>query len=51
MQRPELAETNAVKNGRVYVLYMALPLGIQGPVGEVYAAKITQPDLFKDLDQ
>jgi len=50
MQRPELAETNAVKNGRVYVLYMALPLGIQGPIGEVYAAKIIQPDLFKDLD-
>jgi iron complex transport system substrate-binding protein len=50
MQRPELAETNAVKNGRVYVLYMALPLGIQGPIGEIYAAKIIQPDLFKDLD-
>ncbi|MHB8117928.1 MAG: ABC transporter substrate-binding protein [Methanothrix sp.] len=50
MQRPELAETNAVKNGRVYVLYMALPLGIQGPIGEIYAAKIMQPDLFKELD-
>ncbi|HPS90754.1 MAG TPA: ABC transporter substrate-binding protein [Methanothrix sp.] len=50
MQRPELAETNAVKNGRVYVLYMALPLGIQGPIGEVYAAKIIQLDLFRDLD-
>lgn len=50
MQRPELAQTNAVKNGRVYVMYMGLPLGIQGPIGEAYAAKIIQPDLFKDLD-
>jgi iron complex transport system substrate-binding protein len=50
VQRPELAQTNAVKNGRVYVMYMGLPLGIQGPIGEAYAAKIIQPDLFKDLD-
>jgi len=50
MQRPELAQTNAVKNGRVYVMYMGLPLGIQGPIGEAYAAKIIQPDLFNDLD-
>jgi iron complex transport system substrate-binding protein len=50
MQRPELAQTNAVKNGRVYVMYMGLPLGVQGPIGEVYAAKIVQPDLFGDLD-
>jgi iron complex transport system substrate-binding protein len=50
MQRSELAETNAVKDGRVYVMYMGLPLGIQGPIGEVYVAKIIQPDLFSDLD-
>jgi len=48
--RPELADTNAVKNGRVYVIYMGLPLGIQGPIGDVCAAKIIQPELFKDLD-
>jgi hypothetical protein len=50
MNRTELASVNAVKNDRVYILNMNLPLGIQGPVGVAYAAKIIQPDLFKDLD-
>ena len=50
MNRTELASVNAVKNDRVYILNMNLPLGIQGPVGAAYAAKIIQPDLFKDLD-
>ncbi|MDM7912893.1 MAG: ABC transporter substrate-binding protein, partial [Methanotrichaceae archaeon] len=50
MNRTELSSVEAVKNGRVYVLNMNLLLGIQGPVGMVYAAKIIQPDLFEDLD-
>lgn len=50
MNRSELASVNAVKSGRVYVLNMNLPLGIEGPVGAAYAAKIIQPDLFEDLD-
>lgn len=50
MSRPELADSNAVKNGRVYILFMGLPLGVQGPVGDVYAAKIIQPELFSDID-
>jgi iron complex transport system substrate-binding protein len=50
MNRSELASVNAVKNGSVYVINMNLPLGIEGPVGAAYAAKIIQPDLFEDLD-
>jgi iron complex transport system substrate-binding protein len=50
MQRPELAQTNAVKNGRIYIMFMGLPLGVQGPIGDAYAAKIIQPDLFSDID-
>ncbi|MDD2836988.1 MAG: ABC transporter substrate-binding protein, partial [Methanothrix sp.] len=50
MLRPELVKVNAVKNDSVYILNMGLPLGIQGPIGAAYAAKIIQPDLFKDLD-
>jgi iron complex transport system substrate-binding protein len=50
MLRSELVRVNAVKNDSVYILNMGLPLGIQGPIGAAYAAKIIQPDLFKDLD-
>ena len=50
MLRQELSQIDAVKNDRVYILNMGLPLGIQGPIGAAYAAKIIQPDLFKDLD-
>jgi iron complex transport system substrate-binding protein len=50
MSRPELSQVDAVKNNSVYILNMGLPLGIQGPIGAAYAAKIIQPDLFKDLD-
>ncbi len=50
LARPELSLVDAVKNERVYVLNMGLPLSVQGPVGAAYAAKIIQPDLFEDLD-
>jgi iron complex transport system substrate-binding protein len=50
IERPELADTNAVKNGRVYILYQGLATGISEPIGLAYAAKIIQPDLFRDLD-
>ncbi|MFZ2535519.1 ABC transporter substrate-binding protein [Methanothrix sp.] len=50
MLRQELSQVDAVKNDSVYILNMGLPLGIQGPIGAAYAAKIIQPDLFKDLD-
>ena len=50
MLRQELSQVDAVKNDSVYILNMGLPLGIQGPIGAAYAAKIIQPDLFEDLD-
>jgi iron complex transport system substrate-binding protein len=45
-----LSQVKAVKSNSIYILNMGLPLGIQGPIGAAYAAKIIQPDLFKDLD-
>ena len=48
--RPELADSNAVKNGRVYILYQGLATGISEPIGLAYAAKIIQPDIFRDFD-
>lgn len=48
--RPELVSTDAIKNNRIYVINMHILLGIHGPIGMAYAAKVIQPDLFKDLD-
>jgi len=51
LNRPELANVNAVKNGQVYIL--SYRIGSSGPstiVGVVYMAKWFHPELFKDLD-
>ncbi|MEN3036560.1 MAG: ABC transporter substrate-binding protein [Candidatus Methanosuratincola petrocarbonis] len=48
--RAELASTDAIKNNKVYVINMKLHLGIHGPIGAAYVAKILQPDLFTDLN-
>jgi len=48
--RPELAQVNAVKNGRVYVMSSYLSYGTDYPVLLLYWAKWFHPDLFKDLD-
>ena len=50
MSRPELANVNAVKSGRVYVMYLRLNYGLGYPVGTVYWAKCFHPALFEDLD-
>jgi iron complex transport system substrate-binding protein len=47
--RPGLKETNAVKNGRVYIMDESL-LRAKGAAGIWYLAKLFHPDLFKDVD-
>jgi len=49
MKRPELANINAVEEGKCYV-YGALPATAQTIIGVTYFAKWIQPDLFEDLD-
>jgi iron complex transport system substrate-binding protein len=50
MNRPELANVNAVKNGSVYIVDLSLMLGPDYPLAAAYWAKLFQPDLFEDLD-
>jgi iron complex transport system substrate-binding protein len=50
MNRTELANVSAVKNGTVYILDVVLRSGPLYPVAVAYYAKIFHPDLFKDLD-
>jgi iron complex transport system substrate-binding protein len=50
MSRPELAEVNAVKNGRVYIMIIALNTGPGYPITNAYWAKWFQPELFTDID-
>ena len=51
MNRPELANVNAVKNGKVYVTHYDT---VTGPgmciIGIAYYAKWFHPELFEDLD-
>ena len=50
MNRPELANVKAVKNGEVYAILMGLNLGPDYPINIAYWAKWIQPELFEDLD-
>jgi iron complex transport system substrate-binding protein len=51
MNRPELANVNAVKKGNVYVVSSDIARsGLQGFVMAAYMAKWFHPDIFKDLD-
>ncbi|MHC1636470.1 MAG: ABC transporter substrate-binding protein [Candidatus Methanospirareceae archaeon] len=53
MNRPELANVNAVKTGRVYVSAFGKSYFTHGPgclIGCAYMAKWFHPDLFEDLD-
>jgi len=50
MNRPELANINAVKNGKVYIMSADLNYGLDYPVAIMYWAKWFHPDLFSDLD-
>ena len=50
MNRPELANVNAVKNRRVYIIDSGLNYGLDYPIALAYWAKWFHPELFKDLD-
>ena len=54
MNRPELKNVDAVKNGRVYVISMYITstgaCGCRGFLQKIYTAKWLHPDLFDDLD-
>jgi len=50
MNRPELANVNAVKSGRVYIMVIGVNLGPKRPIANAYWAKWFQPELFVDLD-
>jgi iron complex transport system substrate-binding protein len=50
MNRPELANVNAVKNEMVYVFDYELMVGSTYPIAIAYWAKLFYPDLFEDLD-
>jgi ABC-type Fe3+-hydroxamate transport system, periplasmic component len=48
--RPELANTNAVKNGHVYIMSFDIAGGARKMFGPMYIAKILYPDTFADFD-
>ncbi len=50
MSRSELANVNAVKNGRVYVIYGLMCYGLQQPIPIAHYAKWFHPELFEDMD-
>jgi iron complex transport system substrate-binding protein len=53
MNRPELANVNAVKTGKVYVSAFGKTYFTHGPgclIGSAYYAKWFHPELFEDLD-
>jgi iron complex transport system substrate-binding protein len=50
LNRPELAEVEAVKNGKVYILHGDVIGATRHFVGMVYMAKWFHPELFEDLD-
>ncbi|RLG32439.1 hypothetical protein DRN97_07355 [Methanosarcinales archaeon] len=50
MNRPELANVTAVKNGNVYIIHEGLSYGFDHPIAIAYMAKWFHPDLFTDLD-
>jgi len=50
MNRPELANSTAVKNGDVYALSWEVAGGARKKFGPVFIAKILYPDKFQDLD-
>ncbi len=50
INRPELADVNAVKNGRVYIIDTDLQYGLDTIVAMGYTAKWIHPELFEDLD-
>ncbi len=51
MDRPELANVDAVENGDVYIVSDCVLSGAgNNVIGGIYMAKLLQPDLFEDVD-
>ena len=50
VNRPELANVNAVKNKRVYIIDSGLNYGLDYPIALTYWAKWFHPELFEDFD-
>ena len=50
INRPELAKVEAVKNGKVYILYCDVIGATRHFVGIAYMAKWFYPELFEELD-
>jgi iron complex transport system substrate-binding protein len=50
VNRTELANVNAVKNNRVYIIDNDLNYGLDYPIALAYWAKWFHPDLFEDID-
>ena len=50
MNRPELANVNAVKDKRVYIIDNGLNYGLDYPIAMAYWAKWFHPELFDDLN-
>ena len=50
MNRPELANVNAVKDKRVYMVDNGLNYGLDYPIAMAYWAKWIHPELFDDLN-
>ncbi len=50
MNRPALRDTNAVRNGRVYLISDKITCAPQGAAGEYYIAKWLHPELFQDVE-
>lgn len=48
LNRPELANTNALKNGQVYILSYDLPADEGKKFGVIFLSKVLYPDLFAD---
>ena len=50
VNRPELANVNAVKNNKVYIIDNGLNYGQDYPIALAYWAKWFHPDIFEDID-
>ncbi|MCW4017813.1 MAG: ABC transporter substrate-binding protein [Candidatus Bathyarchaeota archaeon] len=50
LSRPGLSDTNAAKNGRVYLCTYEAFQGIRYPIGLLYFANWMHPDVFADVD-
>jgi iron complex transport system substrate-binding protein len=50
LNRPELANITAVKDGKVYCFSTDISTGLSYWIGILYMAKILHPDIFSDLD-